>query len=558
MNEAALNKSGTWKDGIAPYFHKAPLAALALGISSGFPFAMIGATLTTRLAQDGITKSAVTAFALTFLAYNLKWAWAPIVDKVRIPLLGAIGARRSWLIVAGSVVMAAVILLGSLDPTASLPAVAAAAILVGLAGATFDIVIDAYRIELLEPHQLGIGSGMSQYGWRIGSASAGALALVVAEHWGWGLAYTVCAVFALPAILTGLIVGEPVRKVFREWPERMRQRPYLLFILAFAPLYLAAKWIDLALGVNILTNMVLVGYLFPVFDLSARRARDAGLSSHWTWLMLLPALGIAVALWRGWASTEAVVLLAAGILAALWLASRPSKDAAVDNASKVGPLVEFFQREGAWLIFLFVLVHKLGDTLANLTLRLLFNDLGYSNSEIAFYDVVVGFAALIVGIFVGGFLFAKLGMKRSVLISLVLMAVSNLAFAGLASAGHTNWGMAGAMAFENFASGIGGVCVVAFLSALTDLRFTATQFALFSAGASIIGRFLSGTSAGKMIEQIGYVDFYLMTTAIALPGVILFWWMMRTGLVDRSIGSAGTVVEEETRVGRPDAEPVRA
>ncbi|MDF7777817.1 MFS transporter [Sphingomonas sp. AOB5] len=527
-------------DGVRPYFETAPLAALALGMSSGFPFAMIGATLTSRLAQEGITKSAVTAFALTFLAYNLKWAWAPIVDKLRIPVLGALGARRSWLIVTGAAVAAAVLLLGSLDPKASLSAVVAAAILVGLAGATYDIVIDAYRIELLKPEQLGVGSGMSQYGWRIGSAASGAVALVVAEHFGWNLAYAACTIFALPAIITGLIVGEPERKVFREWPERMRQRPYLIFVLAFVPAYLAAYWIDTQLDVNILTNMVLVGYLFPLFDLTARRARDAGLSSHATWAMLVPVAGVLVALWRGWGSIEAMVLLGLGAVIALGIGALPSKGEATADAGKMGPLVEFFRREGAWLIFLFVLVHKLGDTLANLTLRLLFNDLGYTNTEIAFYDVVIGFAALILGIFVGGYLYAKLGMKRSVLISLILMAVSNFSFAGLAATGHTNWGMAGAMAFENFASGIGGVCVVAFLSALTDLRFTATQFALFSAGASIIGRFLSGTTAGKLIERIGYVDFYLFTTAIAVPGVILFWWMMRTGLVDRSIGSAGT------------------
>jgi PAT family beta-lactamase induction signal transducer AmpG len=531
-------------EGVRPYFETAPLAALALGMSSGFPFAMIGATLTSRLAQEGITKSAVTAFALTFLAYNLKWAWAPIVDKVRIPVLGAIGARRSWLIVSGGAVAAAVVLLGSLDPTASLDAVVVAAILVGLAGATYDIVIDAYRIELLEPHQLGVGSGMSQYGWRIGSAASGAMALVVAEQFGWSVGYAVCAVFALPAIVTGLIVGEPTRKIFREWPERMRQRPYLIFILAFAPLYWIATRIDASLGVEILGNMVLVGYLFPIFDLSARRARDSGLASHVTWAMLVPVAGVIVALLRGWTSIEALVLLAAGVAIALWLASRPSIGTTAEEAGKAGPLVQFFRREGAWLIFLFILVHKLGDTLANLTLRLLFNDLGYTNSEIAFYDVIIGFAALILGIAVGGYLYAKLGMKRSVLISLVLMAVSNLSFAGLAQMGHNNWAMAAAMFFENFASGIGGVCVVAFLSALADLRFTATQFALFSAGASIIGRFLSGTQSGALIERIGYVDFYLFTTAIALPGCFLFWWMMRTGLVDRSIGSAGTVEAE--------------
>jgi MFS transporter, PAT family, beta-lactamase induction signal transducer AmpG len=541
----------TWRDrlpeGIRPYSESAPLAALFLGVSSGFPFAMIGATLTTRLAQDGIDKKAVTAFALTFLAYNLKWAWAPIVDKIRIPGLGVMGQRRSWLLVVGLAVMAAVVFLGSLDPTAALPTVAVAAILVGLAGATYDIVIDAYRIELLEPHQLGVGSGMSQYGWRIGSAAAGALALVLAERFGWGFAYAACAAFALPAILVGVIVGEPTRKIERDWPERMGRGPYAVFAAAFAPAYLLASWVDERLGVNILSNMVLVGYVFPLFDLTARRARDAGLPSHLTWLMLIPVTGFALALYEGGFGTIPLVMLAAGAILALGFAIVPPRGG-VPADTRVGPLIEFFTRKGAWLILLFVLVHKLGDTLANLTLRLLFEDLGFTNDEIAFYDVFVGFVALLIGIFVGGILYARLGMKRSVLLSLVLMAVSNLSFAGLAAAGHSNAIMAASIAFENFASGIGGVVVVAYLSALCDLRFTATQFALLSAAASIIGRFISGTTAGALIEAMGYVDFYLLTTVLALPGILFYGWMLKAGLIDRSIA------RDEPA---PDAQPGR-
>src|SRR4030088_1920988 len=167
-----------WGSGIGPYLERAPLAALFLGISSGFTFAMIGATLTTRLAQHGITKSAVTAFALTFLAYNFKFLWAPIVDNVRLPLIGRFGQRRSWLWFVGVLVMAAVALLGIADPREALCAGAIAAIVLGIAGPTFDIIIDAYRIELLEPRQLGAGSGMSQYGWRIGAAAARAPAFI--------------------------------------------------------------------------------------------------------------------------------------------------------------------------------------------------------------------------------------------------------------------------------------------------------------------------------------------------------------------------------------------
>jgi PAT family beta-lactamase induction signal transducer AmpG len=162
---------------IRPYLAREPVAAFLLGISSGFPYAMIGATLTTRLAQDGIDKRTITAFALAFLVYNLKVFWAWMVDGVRLPLLGHLGQRVSWMLFAGMLVVAAVVNLALVDPKASLQATIIAAVLVGVAGATLDIVIDAYRIETLQPAQLGIGSGMSQYGWRIGSASAGALAL---------------------------------------------------------------------------------------------------------------------------------------------------------------------------------------------------------------------------------------------------------------------------------------------------------------------------------------------------------------------------------------------
>ena len=419
---------------IRPYTERETLAAFALGVSSGFPYAMIGATLTTRLAQSGIDKKTITAFTLAFLVYNLKPLWAWVVEGVRLPLIGGLGQRVSWLLFAGVLVMAAVLNLALVDPSASIGATVTAAILVGVAGATYDIVIDAYRIETLKPYQLGVGSGMTQYGWRIGSVMAGGLALLVSARMGWSAGYALCAVFALPAMITGLLLGEP---------ERHREA-------------------------------------------AARRAMSEIIGSI------------------------------------------------------VGPFAEFFKRQGAWLVLLFILIHKIGDTLGQLTVRLLYNDLGYSNDEIAFYDVGVGFWAYLLGIFAGGALYARIGMKRSVLLSLILMAISNASFAGLAALGHNNLGMAAAQGFENFASGIGGVTVIAYFSALTDLRYTAAQYALISAAASVVGRVITGTTAGAMVESFGYVNFYLLTTVVALPGVFLFWWMIRTGLVDRSIGTAGT------------------
>ena len=137
-----------------------------------------------------------------------------------------------------------------------------------------------------------------------------------------------------------------------------------------------------------------------------------------------------------------------------------------------------------------------------------------------------------------------MGMKRSVLVALVLMAVSNFSFAALFAVGKSNLGMAAAIGFENIASGFGGVVVVAYFAALCDLRFTAAQYALISAGSSIAGRLLTGTTAGGLIESMGYFNFYVLTTLLAVPGIAMFWWMIRTGLVDSAMGSVGTSAEK--------------
>jgi PAT family beta-lactamase induction signal transducer AmpG len=413
-------------DALRPYLQREPIGALLLGLSSGAPFAMIASTLTTRLAESGIDKKTVTAFALTFLLYNFKFLWAPFIDRIRLPLLAdAMGQRRAWLFVIAGCTMAAIIWMGRVDPVADIRMMVIAALAVAFCGATFDIIIDAFRIDSLKPDQLGAGSGMSQYGWRLGSAGAGALALIAAERAGWGVGYAAAALFTLPAVAAGLLLGEPVRRA--------------------------------ALGAE-------------------RKAE--GFLAH-------------------------------------------------ARVTFVAPLADFLVRPNAWLVLLFVVVHKIGDTLANLSLRLLLADLGFSKDAIAAYDVGFGLVAFVVGIFIGGIVYARIGMMRSVMLSLVLMGVSNLMFAWLATMGPVNWALAATMGFENFASGMGGVAVVAYLSWLCNLRFTATQFALLSAMASIVGRFIQGTTAGALIETLGFVQFYLLTTILALPGILLFALLMR-------------------------------
>ena len=404
-----------------PYTEAAPIAAFFLGVSSGFPYAMIGATLTTRLAQEGITKSTVTTFTLAFLVYNLKFLWAWVVDGVRLPIPGRIGQRVSWLIFAGVLVMAAVANLAFQDPSANIyqPRSPRSWWRRGR-----DLRYRHRRLQdrIARARQLGVGSGHESI-WLADRLGRGRVAGAGAGGPG-GLGDRLLRLHRLRAARdrTGVIMGEP-RRTASPRPPRASPRP--------------------------------------------------GLDHR--------------------------------------------------------PFLEFFRRRGAFLVLLFILLHKVGDTLGQLVLRLLLDDMGYTNDEIAIWDVGVGFWAYLIGIAIGGILYAQIGMKRSVLLALILMGVSNATFAFLAMAGHTNLGLAGCMFFENFASGVGGVVVVAYFSALCDLRFTATQYALISASASVVGRVLTGTTAGSIVEAIGFVNFYWLTTLAAWPASSCFWLMMRAG-----------------------------
>ena len=434
----SMSAPKSWRErvpaGVRPYIEPAPLAALFLGISSALIYAMLAATMTQRLSEAGIQKKSIAAFALALSIYSFKPLWAPFIDRWNVPILSRMmGHRRSWLLVTGIATALALFNLALPDPHSAIGTLAIDALIAGFCGASFDIVIDAYRIELLAPHQLGSGAGMSQYGWRLGATLAASLALYVATRSNWTLAYMACAVFVLPAILASFVMGEPSR--------RLPPKPTNGFISFFKNL--------------------------------------------------------------------------------------------------ASPFVEFLGREGGWVVLAFVLVSRIGDTMSNLMVRDLFHTLGYTKPEILYGDVWVGLAALFVGIFVGGVIYAKIGLKYSVLISLILMPCVNFGFGILSLIGHNMPAMMAVNGFENFGAGVSGVVMVAYLSALCNLNYTASQFALLSSAAAIIGRFATAGSAGSLIEGLGYFNFYIFTALLSLPGIAIYLGMLRSGLVDKSIGTVG-------------------
>jgi MFS transporter, PAT family, beta-lactamase induction signal transducer AmpG len=413
--------------GIKPYLTKRALAALAFGISSGFPYTLLAATLTQWLSEEGITRKAVAIFSWVLFTYNLKVLWAPLVDNVKIPLLSRfLGQRQAWLVVASLALVAAIFNLAGQSPKEDLKYFAICAILVGIAGATFDIVIDAFRIEILKADEQGVGAAMSQYGWRSGALLTSNIVLTIAAASSWKFGYMAASSVVLFGLMAGLLIGEP-----------------------------------------------------------PAREKAAAAVAHEPWI----------------------------------------------KRTIIDPLSDFFTRPGAWIVLLFILFHKIGDTLGQLMVRNMLVDLDFTKAEIKWADVNFGTLCLLIGIFVGGVLYARIGLRKSVMISLILMMISNASFAVLASAGHHVPLLAAAMGFENFASGVGGVAIVAYLSTLCNLAFTATQFALFSAAASILGRFLTGAFAGGLIDSYGFVNFYLLTTVAALPGVLLFAYLWKAGFV---------------------------
>jgi PAT family beta-lactamase induction signal transducer AmpG len=449
VSEAAIavaGKHGVWAS-IRPYFRPMPFVAFLLGISSGFPLTLLIATMTYWLSKVGIEKSTI-GFAIGLTTpYTLKFFWAPLVDKLPLPLLTRwFGQRRAWLFLIQALLFAALWKLGALFATW--------AIIVAFLSATQDIVIDAYRIEILSDEELPHGTAMNQFGYRTGNLIAGAGTIYLASQegagLGWAVAYGLTGICVLPAAIGALMAG-PGRYV-------------------------------------------------------ERHARTAGQS------------------------------------VGAWL-----------KETVVNPFREFLTRHGAFLILAFVLVYKVGDAMGQIMLGPMINELGFSDTEYIAVNKLVGFWALIVGSAIGAPFIAWLGMGRALFVSGVLMMVSNLLFAALAATGHSNLMLALAVGTENLTSGIGLTVFVTYLSGLSSLAYTATQFALLSSFAAV-GRTWLSTPSGYLAEGFGWVGFWLFTVVAAIPGLILLWIMWRRGFVVESVRQPGTEDDEPQSGSEPLSE----
>jgi len=430
----------SWRDTLALYRDRRFASIFFLGISAGLPLALVFGTLSIWMAKEGVDKTTVGLFSAATLPYALKFLWAPVIDRMPFPLLTRfLGQRRGWAVATQLALMAAIPAMALTNPAVNPWLMALFALLVSFCSASQDIVIDAYRVELLEEEKIGAGASMYIFGYRFGMLISGAGALNMVGGLGWNTVYLVMAALVLIGLVTILLSREPVHGTDKETEARERR---------------------------------VAAYLAQRPELSGRRA----------------------------------AMLA-------WL-----------YGAVVSPFVDFMTRPQWLIILLFIVFYKLGDSMAGVMTGYFMVELGFTEAEIGNVGKAIGFAATMLGIIIGGWLMAKLGMLWSLWICGGVQMLSNLMFAAQALVGHDMGMLALTVGVENLAGGMGTAALVAYLSGLCNLAYTATQFALLSAVASV-GRTFLAAPAGRLAEMVDWAPFFLITTVAALPGLGFLLWL---------------------------------
>ena len=417
------------------YTERRLLFVFVMGFASGLPLLLTMGTLQIWLTEVGVSLTAIGLFALTGTPYTLKFLWAPLIDRVPVPLLSRrLGRRRSWMLVIQLGLMGAIVGLGFSDPATGPFRTAAFALAVAFFSASQDIVIDAYRIEILDPSQQGAGAAMTQAGYRFGLIVAGAGALYLADTVGsWSIVYAVMAVLVLVGVAAALFAPAP-----------------------------------------------------PGESLAG-----AG-ESH----------------------------------AALTL-----------QAMVIEPFREFLTRHSlssAWVILAFILLYKFGDAFAGSMANPFFVKIGFSKIEIANASKIFGVFATLAGVFIGGVLVKQYGVLNTLLWCGVLQMLSNLMFAALAVVGHDVGFLYLTVGIENFTGGMASSAFVAYLSLLCNTAYTGTQFALLTSFMAFGRTWLSSTG-GWLADHTDWVTFFVVSTVIAVPGLLLLLWMTKHLPLERQV-----------------------
>lgn len=476
----------TFAAALALFAERKTLVMLGLGFGSGLPFMLIFDTLSVWLREAGLSLEVIGFFALATLSYSLKFIWAPLVDRTAVPLVTRVlGHRRSWMLVTQLIIIVGLLLISGVDPGHSLGKMALFAVLVGFAGATQDIVMDAWRIEAATQEQQGPMLTAYQWGYRIAIIVAGAVPLIMASRTGWNLAYATMAALMAIAVVSVLAAPREVQHKNRPIPVGdIPSRPALELVEWVVRLALIA-FVALIIGTGLTAQTDL---LASVLRLSAEQA--SALKAAW-------AAKPTGAYWQ----VAAVFLGLGALVLCCWpIPGAKTRPGAYLAGSFGTPLRDFFQRFGgiAGLILALICLYRLSDFVLNI-MPPFYLDLGFTKDEIAEVRKVFGVVASMAGVLLGGLSVARLGIIRTMVIGAFASPVSNLVFAWLAVHGHDVPALYGAISIDNAATGYAGTALIAYMSSLTAAGFTATQYALFSSLYALPGKLVASQS-GRIVE----------------------------------------------------------
>ena len=490
----------SWTEAARAFLHRRVIAIFFLGISAGVPLLLIFGTLSVWLREAGVARSTVTFFSWAVLGYSFKFVWAPVIDSLPVPwLTRALGRRRSWLVVSQAAVISAMLWMAATDPQQSLTMTAMAAVLLGFSSATQDITIDAYRIEAVERDLQAMMSSAYMAGYRTGMLVAGAGALKLASYFGstvdayshraWALAYVCMAASMLVGVVTTFMIREP--EVAQRSEAVRAPGDYVRFVA----LFLAAA------------AVFVLGFVWSkdlADQLKAYLETDLGWMKHLAGLVVESLrLGISVVL--------------AVIVARLLIAVKLVPEGMV-RESYVEPITDFMGRFGrsGFLVLLLIGSYRMSDLVMGAVANVFYIDMGFTKDQIADIAKTFGLLMIIAGGFLGGVLSVRYGLSRILFLGATLAAATNLLFALLATMGNNAYMLIVVIAADNLSMGLASAAFIAYLSSLTSIRFTATQYALFSSLMTLVPKTLAGYS-GSVVDSIGYPWFFIGSAILGLP-----------------------------------------
>jgi len=519
--EAAEKRS--WQQVMLCWLAPQSVAMLFLGFSAGLPLWLIFSTLSVWLTEAGVVRSTVTFFSWAALGYSFKFLWAPIVDMLPLPWLTArLGRRRGWLLLSQLMVIASIAAMGSVDPAKSensLLVMALGAVLLGFSSATQDIVIDAYRIESAESDLQALLSSMYIAGYRIGMLAAGAGGLILAEFFGtskehyiyhsWQVTYYILSGLMLVGVATTLFIREPIRELHGTKKKLYSYKPleYGRFLIVFACAVMAFCLVFFFSRPAIVTFGELVGVVADKGALSA---------------FIVEGARFCLAIFTAFCFARLAVTT--GII---------PKD--MLQASYIAPVRDFFLRyplKTAITLLLLIGFYRVSDIVLGVIANVFYTDIGFSKAIIATITKTFGLGMTLVGGFFGGFLTVRYGVLRVLFLGALLSAATNLLFVLLARTGSDVGLLTVVIAADNLSAGIATTAFVAFLSSLTNISFTAMQYALFSSMMTLFPKLIGGYS-GTVITQVGYETFFWFTALAGIP-VLFLIAMVRKGFIDQN------------------------